>query len=318
MSENGRVRHIAHSFVNRMVASSVPSLAPSLASAPSIVATIQQVAAIYPHSSGDDTYTLPAFAGVMTEHSDSPLPVPPEPLWAYYCTNADSYLRSGQEDIATMRRLVNESGAAVEDLGRILEFGVAGGRLIRHLADLAPSREIWGVDIWATAILWCQEHLSPPFHFATTTVIPHLPFEDRFFGLILAGSVWTHLDDLAEAWSLEMRRVLKPGGRLYFSINDRSAAKIFEGDGSAKDRERYIERVRPDDWNRWLEQLHDNVGYQRFIEGEAQMVTMGRSTQAQVLWDVDYLLRRWGPGWRVCSVTPEAYGHQTGVLLERL
>jgi hypothetical protein len=48
------------------------------------------------------------------------------------------------------------------------------------------------------------------------------------------------------------------------------------------------------------------------------MVTMGRSTQAHVLWDVDYLLKRWGPGWRICSVTPEAYGHQTGVLLARV
>jgi hypothetical protein len=36
------------------------------------------------------------------------------------------------------------------------------------------------------------------------------------------------------------------------------------------------------------------------------------------MWDVGYLLKRWGPGWRICSVTPEAYGHQTGVLLARV
>jgi SAM-dependent methyltransferase len=182
----------------------------------------------------------------------------------------------------------------------------------------APHQEIWGVDIWASAILWCKEHLSPPFHFATTTVTPHLPFEDRSFGLVFAGSVWTHLDDLAEAWALEVHRILRPGGCLYFSINDRSAVKVFEGGGIAENRARYLERIRPDNWSGWLRLLESHSGYQRFAEGDAQMVTMGRSTQAHVMWDVDYLLKRWGPGWRICSVTPEAYGHQTGVLLARI
>ena len=196
-------------------------------------------------------------------------------------------------------------------------MGVAGGRLLRHLADLAPTQEIWGVDVWATAILWCHENLSPPFHFATTTVTPHLPFEDRSFGLILAGSVWTHIDDLAEAWALEVYRLLRPGGRLYFTINDRSAVKFFEGGGDPADRVRFIERIRPHLWDDWLDRLKHDEGYQRFVRGEVQMVTMGRSTQAQVLWDVDYLLKRWGPRWRRCSVTPNAYGHQTGILLAR-
>jgi SAM-dependent methyltransferase len=165
-------------------------------------------------------------------------------------------------------------------------------------------------------VLWCKEALSPPFHFATTTVVPHLPFEDNYFGLVYAGSVWTHLDDLAEAWSLEARRVLWPNGRFYFTINDRSAVKFFQGGG--KDRARYIERVRPKNWEAWLTQLKNDAGYQKFARGEAQMVTMGRSTNAHVLWDVDYLIQRLGPGWRVCSITPEAYGHQTGVLLAKI
>jgi len=303
-----------HHYVNRGVASSVPSLV----STPSFVASIQHVAALFPHLSEEETFTLPAFPEEGSMNAGSALPVPPEQLWASYCTNVDSYLQSGLDDVVTIKKLLLESGVAAEDLGRILEFGVASGRLIRHFEDLARTQEVWGVDVWATAILWCQEHLSPPFNFATTTVIPHLPFEDRFFGLVIAGSVWTHLDDLAEAWALEMRRILKPGGRLYFTINDRAAVEIFEGGGSAPDRARYIERVRPHDWEQWIRKLKNHDCYGQFVRGEVQMVTMGRSTHAQVLWDVDYLLRRWGPGWRVCSVTPQAYGHQTGVLLERI
>jgi SAM-dependent methyltransferase len=283
-----------------------------------MTSAIQHLAGTFPHMAQESSYTLPAYPEPARLHPASSFPIPPDPLWAQYCTTIETYLQSGLDDTMTMRSLLRESGAPIEQLGRILELGVAGGRLIRHLADLAPEQEIWGVDIWASAILWCKEHLSPPFHFATTTVTTHLPFEDRSFGLIFAGSVWTHLDDLAEAWALEAHRVLQPDGRLYFTINDRSAVKFFQGGGAPQNRARYLERIGPDNWASWLTLLEGHAGYQKFARGEAQMVTMQRSSQAQVLWDVDYLLKRWGPGWRVCSITPEAYGHQTGVLLERI
>lgn len=288
------------------------------ASLHSFVPQTQHVAALYPHNDRDSTYTLPAYPQAAQKHRRSSLPIPPGPLWAGYCTGVETYLQSGADDTATIRRLLQDSGAPIETLGRVLELGVAGGRLIRHLNDLAQTQEIWGVDCWASAILWCKEHLSPPFHFATTTVTPHLPFEDRSFGLVFAGSVWTHLDDLAEAWALEVRRILQPEGRFYFTINDRSAVAFFQGGGNPADRARYVERIRPDAWQHWLDRLKNHTGYQRFAKGEAQMVTMGRSTSAHVLWDADYLIKRLGPGWRVCSITPEAYGHQTGVLLAKV
>jgi SAM-dependent methyltransferase len=282
------------------------------------ISVLQHLSNLYPHKESENGFTLPAYAdGGAREGAQSALPVPPELFRASYCSSAESFVQSGADDIATLRRLLSDSDFSIEDSGRILELGVAGGRMIRHLVDIAATNEIWGIDVWSSAVLWCKENLSPPFHFATTTVTPHVPFEDRSFGLVYAGSVWTHLDDLADAWALEVHRLLRPGGRLYFTINDRSAVKVFEGAGTAENRARYIERVRPAEWERWLKRLASDAGYQRFALGEAKMVTMGRSTQAQVLWDVDYLISRWGPGWKLASVTPEAYGHQTGVLLIR-
>src|SRR6516225_2396945 len=148
------------------------------------IPTVQHVAAIFPHEAEQPSYTLPAYPGEMRRHPDSPFPIPPDPFWADYCTTIETYLQSGLDDTTTIRRLLLESEAPIEQLGRILELGVAGGRLIRHLVDLAPQQDIWGVDVWASAVLWCKEYLSPPFHFATTTVTPHLPFEDRSFGLV--------------------------------------------------------------------------------------------------------------------------------------
>ena len=99
--------------------------------------------------------------------------------------------------------------------------------MIRHLEDFAESSEIWGLDINAEQIFWCKQHLDPPFHFATTTTIPHLPFEDGYFDFVYAGSVFTHIDDLADSWLLELRRVLSRDGRLYVTIHDNRTIELL-------------------------------------------------------------------------------------------
>lgn len=78
--------------------------------------------------------------------------------------------------------------------------------MIRWLTKEAKAGEVWGVDIAGSHILWCQQNLPAPFKFATTTSFPHLPFEDNYFDLIYAGSVFTHIADLAESWLLELRQ----------------------------------------------------------------------------------------------------------------
>jgi SAM-dependent methyltransferase len=250
----------------------------------------------------------------------SKFPVPPRELWAGYCTSAASYLESGREDCETMRRLLAESGAKIEDASRILELGCAAGRMIRWLVDLAPGTQLWGMDIWSTAVLWCQDHLSPPCFFATNTTVPHLPFEDRSFDLVYCGSLFTHIDDLAEAWFLELHRILRPGGRLYFSINDRNAVNIFDGRGRPDSYPRFYERTGgKETWDEYMNVYSQSPDYQKFRDGKAYtMVTVGRSVTSHVMWDGETLSRRLGYGYRCCSITPEGYGHQTTVLLERL
>src|SRR5688572_19237180 len=121
-----------------------------------------------------------------------------------------------------MLDILGHAGAPGEALGDILEFGCGEGRLIRWLEHLAGERESWGTDIDAGLIVWCKQNLSPPFRFITTTTVPHLPFEDRHFGFIYAGSVFTHIDDMADTWFAELRRVLRPGGKLFVTVHLRN------------------------------------------------------------------------------------------------
>lgn len=143
-------------------------------------------------------------------------PVPSE--WEGNYGEPEVWLSSGREDVDTMMRIIKAKHFYIQKGKRILDFGCSTGRMIRWFADLADETEIWGVDINARHIAWCQENLNPPFNFATTTIEPHLPFKDEYFDLIYCGSVFTHIDNLAYAWLLELKRITSPSGKIYATV----------------------------------------------------------------------------------------------------
>jgi SAM-dependent methyltransferase len=219
---------------------------------------------------------------------------------------AEYYLNSGRRHVATLRSLVKASGYSFEEGYPILDFGCGNGRMIRWLSDLAEKCEVWGVDMTARYIDWCQQYLTPPFRFATTTSFPYLPFEDRYFGLIIAGSVFTHIADLSDAWLLELKRILRPGGRLYITVHDKHTIDILLG------------RELPDDWFKPLI-VSDPKGH--LVRSNFAVLTLNRAPgegaegQAQVFYDIDWLSQKWGRILDVLSVTQEARGYQTAILL---
>lgn len=146
-------------------------------------------------------------------------PVPPPELMMWRETPA-AHLSGGGQIAAAVRKAATDAGFAAKRGKRFLEFGCSNGRVIRHFADWAEAAEGWGVDINSEAVMWAQQHLSPPLDFAVCTISPHLFFEDRYFNFIFAISVFTHFDDLMMAWLLELRRVTKPGGYLLLTFHD--------------------------------------------------------------------------------------------------
>ena len=47
------------------------------------------------------------------------------------------------------------------------------------------------------------------------------------------------------------------------------------------------------------------------------MFTIGRGPDSQVFYDIDYLNQHWGRILNVVSTTPEAYGYQTAIVLQK-
>jgi ubiquinone/menaquinone biosynthesis C-methylase UbiE len=228
----------------------------------------------------------------------SELPTPPEKLWMGYGMTIEEWLGSGKEHVATMRRVLNESGYEFDEGHRVLELGCAAGRMMRWLNDVAHKCEIWGTDIDGEHITWCKQHLSPPFHFFLTTTYPHLPFEDGYFDVIYAGSVFTHIDDLADAWFLELRRLLKPKGRLYITIHDNHTIRMLDGGTRNLSKTLYSRK-----------DLFENDDYSMF--------TIGRFMRSQVFYDTESLTSSLATSFDTLSVTNCAYGFQTAVLLQK-
>ena len=246
-----------------------------------------------PYRPGLD-YRLPRSQPCDPVYNEADLPLPPRELWLGY-----NYPHHGRLHVDTMWEIVGSGGFEVRPGDRILDLGCGSGRMIRHLAPLARTCEIWGSDISAGHILWCQRHLSPPFHFLTNTKVPHLPFPDGSFRLIYCGSLFTHIDDMARAWLLELRRLLADDGCAYITIHDEDTIRQFDAMKAPPSVVRHIMRSPS-----WAE-AKDN----------SDMFTIGRDENSQVFYTRDWFARLLEPMFEIVAVRPEAYFYQTAILV---
>jgi len=252
-----------------------------------------------PYERAHTSWSAPPDAGAARDGTG--MPIPPDALMAGYADSAADYLDGGALNVRTMTDKLQMSGFAMPSARRILDFGCGVARMIRHLPAYSPGAELWGVDISAPHIQWCKGHLGPPLHFATTTTIPHLPFADGHFDLVYAGSVFTHIDDLADAWLLELRRVLSLAGRAYITLHDDTTIDLLEND--------------PVYSRHWLaDQLRASPQYQE-RKDTFGMLVIGRDVGSQVFYRREWFTRMAGPSFEVIAVHPIAHGYQTAYVL---
>ncbi len=251
------------------------------------------------------------------------LPVPPRELWEGYGQDAEAYLASGRRHMAIMQEIVRNAGFAAEIPCTVLDFGCAAGRMLRFYPNVETQKELWGVDINARHIGWCQDHLPPPFLFATVTTLPHLPFEDHYFDFVYCGSVFTHIPpDLADTWLLELRRVLRKGGLAYVTIQDKTSIEMLlsRHDNAA------ISGTLPT-WEKvdgepgtssagihWIASFNETIDLGTL---DYTCFSFSDNGALNVFYDADFIAGRWSRLLELVSVTPRAYGCQTALLLRK-
>jgi SAM-dependent methyltransferase len=249
---------------------------------------------------------IPADAGqknmlIARSRDESPdlcelgLPVPPEAFWRGLGANRKEYLNVGKEHVENMRAALKKNNIETPDT--ILDFGCGAGRMIRWLKPEAERGVVWGCDIGAEHIQWLQRNLRPPFRFFTNTTMPILPFTDGYFGLVYAGSVFTHIADLAQAWLLEVRRIIRPGGIAYLTIHDKET--------EVRMRKPLYEQTSP------LPEILDAYGK---LPNNLGLLALGRWPETggtNVFYSHEFWRESLTPMFEILDIVPGAYGYQT-------
>lgn len=152
-------------------------------------------------------------------------PVPPVPLMLRVTgsNESDFFRADGLRIFADLAAAVERRGG-FDRVRRMLDWGCGCGRLTAHFLADGRVAEICGTDIDSEAIAWC-EGAFPQARFQQTGPYPPLPFPDGHFDLVVAYSVFTHLErEVQKAWLSEMKRILSPGGLLLATVHGEFAA----------------------------------------------------------------------------------------------
>jgi ubiquinone/menaquinone biosynthesis C-methylase UbiE len=231
--------------------------------------------------------------------ADQPLPVPPPEL--LYYGDTDRHLATGQSDSLKLRQLFDQLGLRLSGLS-VLDWGCRDCRVLRHFAADARVCNFWGVDQDGTCIEWAKENLSPPFRFVTCSAYPHLPFEDRTFDVIVGISVFTHIVSLADAWLMELRRILVPGGYGLFTVHDEHTSQFLSEN---------------DEMRKLFELEHEDIAS---AAGADLVVVDGPelpSEYVNVFHSTARIQQEWGQYFEIVSIQPRAFYHQSMVVIRK-
>ncbi len=155
-------------------------------------------------------------------------PIPPMKLRVRISGNRwiDEFMQVGHKCVNNLdKAVISFSGKRLADYEKILDFGCGCGRVMQYLFwnDLFKDVKLYGCDVDASAVNWMQNNYSKD-SFVVNSFEPPMPFEDNFFDLVYAYSVFTHLDeDMQFVWLKDIKRVLKPGGIALLTIHGKSA-----------------------------------------------------------------------------------------------
>jgi SAM-dependent methyltransferase len=123
------------------------------------------------------------------------------------------------------------AGGGLEEVRAALDFGCSSGRVLRVLSAAYPSVRWSGCDPNEPAIRWGAQHL-PGIEFFVSANEPPLNLADGSLDLASAFSIWSHFaPSLGCQWFEEMRRLLRPGGRLVWTAHGFESVSHYVSSG---------------------------------------------------------------------------------------
>lgn len=113
----------------------------------------------------------------------------------------------------------------------ILDIGCGGGRALRRLSEIVTEGSLYGVDYAETAVESSKEENAEAVAAGKMTIlrgsVSDLPFADNTFDKIFSIESYYFWPDLVNDLK-EIRRVLKPGGRVFIAADTHGREGLSE------------------------------------------------------------------------------------------
>lgn len=133
---------------------------------------------------------------------------------AYWANGKKTFSGANQGYAANFRRWMHDQLHDLPPRSAVLEVGCGDASFTQELVKYSP--DVTAIDISAAQIAE-NSHQFTGITFRQCDVAERLPFADETFEAIWCSEVLEHLFDPAFALR-EMRRVIKPGGRLLVTV----------------------------------------------------------------------------------------------------
>jgi 2-polyprenyl-3-methyl-5-hydroxy-6-metoxy-1,4-benzoquinol methylase len=160
------------------------------------------------------------------EQSKDFIPPPPKHLQLRVVgAYSPNFIKSGDRTIRDLNKVLETNALNLDNFSRTLDWGCGCGcgRVLRSLHFSYPKMELYGSDIDAEAIQWCQLNYSKIAKFYANPSKAPMEYDDNYFDFIYSVSVLTHLpEDMQFMWLEELQRIVKPGGALILTIHGES------------------------------------------------------------------------------------------------
>jgi SAM-dependent methyltransferase len=238
------------------------------------------------------------------------LPIPGPADREGYAPNEWRYWGAGLLDYLKVLTESERHGVAPE---RVLDFGAASGRVLRHFAVQGPASEVWGSDLNSRHVRWLQEFI-PQAKAIINDAFPPLPIAENFFDLVTAFSVFTHIDEGESDWMAELRRILRPGGLAYVTIHNEATWEEL----------RLLKEQKKQQKSRlFCSMAAADPQFTTLVDGPlpAERIVYEFAKQgpyrAQVFHSTSYVKRVWAQFFDILDVLPRHHMHQTVVVMRK-
>ena len=144
-------------------------------------------------------------------------------LYETYLLDYEQYKEDGE---ITAKEVIDWTKQYLHNSLAILEWGCGVARVVRHIPNyVSRDSKVYGIDINKQMTDWNSKHI-PTVSFSINEYNPPTRFNENYFDLVFALSVFTHIEyQFQLKWLKEMHRIIKTGGVFLFTTHGKKYDK---------------------------------------------------------------------------------------------